>query len=97
MRQRERRTTKVGFAWYLPEQWSQLLELSADRDLLEDTWEEWERHALRTIGQLRRMGRDVVTVVVELDDLVAWCREQERPVDGAARAGYVADRVRRNE
>jgi hypothetical protein len=31
----------LGVAWYRPEECSRLLEIAADRDGLEDTYEEW--------------------------------------------------------
>ncbi len=39
--------SQVGIAWYRPEQWARLLEISEDRDDLETTWEEWRREVER--------------------------------------------------
>ncbi len=44
--------TEVGIAWYEAEQWSRLLEISADRDELEETYQEWVRDAERAIKEL---------------------------------------------
>jgi len=39
--------------------WEQLRELAADRDALDDTFDEWERGALAVIRELTAAGRSV--------------------------------------
>jgi hypothetical protein len=43
--------------------------------------------------ELREQGIDCERVSVSVAELVAWCREQDRPVDGPARADFVAHQV----
>jgi hypothetical protein len=41
--------TQLGLAWYGREDWEQLREIADDRDKLDDTYEDWERQALKMI------------------------------------------------
>lgn len=80
----------LGIAWYRREQWNRLLEASADRDELEENYDDWLRTAEGTLKELKRMGASVVKVDVDVNKLVVWCMVVNRPLDGAARAEYVS-------
>lgn len=82
--------TVVGVAWFRPEQWPRLREVSADADLLELTHAEWLIHATRTLKRLRKTGIDARKVPVDVEKLLEWCEGKHRPVDGSARADYAA-------
>ena len=86
--------TVIGIAWYKPEQWQRLLDISADRDNLEDSWAEWARNAEATMRRMSRMGMQLEKVDVDVEDLLRWCQEQGYAVDGEARAAYTAEKVR---
>jgi hypothetical protein len=85
--------TVVGVAWYQPEQWQQLLEISTDRDDLEDSYQEWVRDIERVVKELNRNGIQCVKVAVEVEQLLAWCQGQNIPVNGEARSRYVAEKL----
>jgi hypothetical protein len=70
-----------------------LLEVSADRDDLEESHAEWAAHANRVMRQLDRSGTRVRRVIIDLDELIAWCKAEGRPVDGASRADFVSMKV----
>ena len=42
----------IGDAWYRREQWNRLLEVSIDRDELEDNYDDWLRTAEETLKKL---------------------------------------------
>lgn len=96
---RPARPQRVGFAWYMPEQWSRLRELAADVGQLEENYESWLSSAERTEADLRELGVVVERVPVDVELIAEWCSRQSRPFDSAARAEYVADamRTRRSE
>lgn len=82
-------SAEIGLAWYTREAWHCLRELAADVSALDDTYEDWERGALRAIRELEATGRVVRRVPINVDLLARWCQERHRPLDSAARAEYV--------
>lgn len=86
--------TLIGIGWYKKEQWDDLRRVSVDREILENTWEEWATVAERRMIDLMRLGSNVQKVPVDVDDLVLWCRAQYRPVDADARATYVTTHMK---
>lgn len=87
----------VGVAWYRPEQWARLLEVSSDRADLEDTHEEWVSGAKQTLRNLLLEGINAVRVDVDVEELVEWSKQRGLNIDGSARAAYVADKVRKEK
>jgi hypothetical protein len=84
----------VGIAWYDSVQWAKLKQVAADAERLDDTHEQWQRNAERTERQLETEGLVLRRVPIDVDALVAWCRTQNRPVNGEARAEYTSRIVR---
>jgi len=80
----------IGIAWYDPAQWTKLKQVAADAEQLEETREEWLRNVERTERKLTADGMVVRRVPIDVDALVAWCRGQNMPLDGAARAQYTS-------
>jgi hypothetical protein len=85
--------TLVGIAWYRPEQWQRLREISVDREDLEDTYRDWVRSTERAIRELNRNGLQCTKVAVEVEDLLQWCQSQNIPVSGEARSRYVTEKL----
>jgi hypothetical protein len=83
--------TVLGVAWYTREQYESLLKLANDRDNLEDTYEDWQAAAEKMMVQLSRPGVLPWKVHIDVDELVFWCKDHNRPIDGAARTMFVAD------
>jgi hypothetical protein len=84
----------VGIAWFDPVQWAKLKRVAADADQLDETHEEWQRNAERTERELATRGLALRRIPIDVDALVEWCRRQNKPVDGAARAEYTSLIVR---
>jgi hypothetical protein len=80
----------MAFAWFSEDEWNKLTEVVPDRNDLDDTYQEWEKNAYEALRMLTNKGIVPVQVMVNVADLKAWCEAQGRPVDGAARAAYVA-------
>jgi hypothetical protein len=90
-------TAILGFAWYSREQWNRLLEVSSDRDQLEDTYEEWKSTAEKRFDELARPDFPIQKVDIDVEELLSWCSSQDRPVDGEARAQFAAMKLRERE
>jgi hypothetical protein len=85
--------TVLGVGWYTRKEYERLLELANDRDDLEDTYEEWQATAEKMMVQLSRPGVLPRKVHINVEELAVWCKAHNRPVDGAARTIFVADKV----
>jgi hypothetical protein len=88
------RAAILGIAWYRREEWSHLLEIAADRDELEDTYEEWLHIAEMRLHEMTEAGINAMRVYINVDELQDWCVGHGRPVDGSARAVFTAEKLR---
>jgi hypothetical protein len=88
---------KLGIAWFRLEQWSRLLEISEDREDLEETFAEWESLAEEKLRDLRAQGLDAEKVTIDLEELLAWCKSRGLSVDGRTRSQYVAELLRKRD
>ena len=86
---------KTGVAWYKHEQWDRLLEISTDSDQLESNYEEWIEQAYQGFRDLSDSGLTVKIIHIDVEELLKWCRANNRPVDGTARSEYVAPLVKK--
>jgi hypothetical protein len=87
----------TGIAWYRADQWEQLRALSADKDKLHDTYEEWLAEATAKVRDLARLGVATQPVHVDVNELALWCKQQGCPLDGAARARFVTDKLQKGK
>jgi hypothetical protein len=79
-----------GLAWYKPEQWARLREIAADAGDLEETFEEWRAIAEKAMRDFEARFVFPEKVLVDVEELLVWCRERKLPVNGTARSQYVA-------
>lgn len=82
--------TVTAVGWYRREQWPRLVEVSVDREDLEATYDDWLPEAEKFVNRMRRLGMAVEKVEMDVEELLAWCRQQGRFVDADARATYAA-------
>lgn len=83
----------LGVAWYRPEQWDRLLEVSVDRNHLEPTHGEWKKHAEKLVKRMRREGYVVRRVDVDVEELLGYCKERGVAVDAKARADFAEQKL----
>ena len=88
----------VGVAWYTPDQWSLLKAFAADGEKLDSTHEAWLAGAQKVLGDLeRRPEIQPRRVYVDVQELIAWCKESKRPFDSSARADFVLRKISRSD
>ena len=84
----------TGVAWYRPEQWLRLREVSEDVDNLEETYDAW----LQTAERMIRAGVPANVVVekidIDVEEVLAWCNQLGLPMNAASRSRFVSERVR---
>ena len=84
-------STKIGIAWYDPEQFKRLLELADDKDELESTWEEWVENAQYTVNLFEQQGIKIQKIHIDMDELQKYCMEKGYPNTSESRSEFVAD------
>src|SRR5260370_42671197 len=72
-------------------QWQQLLEVAADPERLEKTYQEWLAVAEQACEKMEASGIAIAKVPVNVQGLIDWCRKRNLPIDGKARAQYVVE------
>ena len=90
-----RQTMIIGVGWYSADQWTMLKLMADDPHALDATYEQWRTGAERALQQLKNQpGVRAVKVSVDVQALREWCRNQQIPLDGSARANFIAEQVR---
>ena len=82
--------TLFGIAWYRKEQWELLKSTAADFELIEDTFEEWEKNAKKALRNLRKEGANVIKVDFDVEEFNEWCKKNNKRPDTRTRSDYVA-------
>ena len=86
----------TGLGWYDRAQWEKLTQVVENRSELDDTYEQWESGAVNFLQKMEREGRKIAKVFVDVDALVAWCRNRGLPVNAESRAEYIMLVLRRS-
>lgn len=84
-------------AWYSAAEWERVKETVPDPERLEESYEAWESLANATMSKLERAGITAERVPLDLDRLLAWCKENDRDPDSEARAHFAAEELRRRD
>ncbi len=84
----------VGVAWYRPEQWQRLREISVDVDDLENTYEEWLHSAEENLKEIKVPNLELRKADVDTEELLSWSNERGYPVNAQARSEFVTEKVR---
>jgi hypothetical protein len=83
-----------GFAWYRPQQWQRVRDISEDAEDLADTYLEWLHLAEENFNQLLSSGLRVEKVDIDSEQLIIWCNERGLPITGESRSRYAAERLK---
>jgi hypothetical protein len=87
---RQAKKINLAIAWYKPEQWPRLKEISADGDKLEATYGEWQIYAEKVMKDFAAHGVFPVKMEVDTEELLAWCNKRELPVNSENRSFYAS-------
>ncbi len=80
---------ELKLAYYRKKDWERFIKIIADRESMHDTWRDWYRDFKRTKQNLTNQGFNVVDIVVDLDELMEYCRARGIENDGKARSQFV--------
>jgi hypothetical protein len=78
---------------YPPEQYDALRAAFKDGASLPDTHAEWLRYSEYFERRMRKIGRNVVRVDLDLEEFRTWCRSEGRELDAGARQAFAESRV----
>lgn len=81
--------TIINFAYYRKEDWERFLASIDDREKMPETWEEWHEKFLQAKIMCAAQGMRVADVVVDIDELIHYCKVEGIKNDGKARAQFV--------
>jgi hypothetical protein len=84
----------AGVAWYRRDQYPLLRAMAADPDSMPATYDEWLTAAAKLIEDLRKCGVTAQKVDVEVRELADWCQQQNKPLNGAARAEFATHKMK---
>jgi hypothetical protein len=85
----------AAIAWYRPEQWQRLREISSDVENIEDTYEEWLTKAEEMIRKADPSHVVIEKVECDVEEVLAWCNERRLEVDGKSRSQFAAEKSRK--
>jgi hypothetical protein len=84
---------RIGLPWYHRKDYSDILDMMADRHNLAPAYDHWLMAAHNNEQVAQQAGLEVVRVMIEPAPFARWCESVGRAPDSAARAAYVSERV----
>ena len=94
---KRKRTIKVGCTWYTEEQWIQVKANAIDPDRFEATFAEWLEMAETTRRKMLAAGIITEKVLINAQELQAWCIARGKENDATSRSEYVSERLMRED
>ncbi len=79
-------TVLTAIATYRQDQWEALLAAAADRDTMDETWEEWNAGIETLIAKLEARSVPYVRILLDVEEIEQFCEEQGIPNDAKARS-----------
>lgn len=79
----------IKLAYYRKKDWKRFINIIDDKESMHDTWHDWHKAFEKTKTDLIIQGFNVIDVVVDLDELTQYCKQQGIKNDGRARSQFV--------
>ena len=79
----------TGLAWYKEEQWEAFKCYCTDGNMMADSFDFWLKGALNAIKQMKKQNIKLYKIVIDLDDFIKYCNNENLEPNGNARANYV--------
>jgi hypothetical protein len=83
----------IAFAWYRPEQWHRIRDISSDAEDMDDSYLEWLQLAEEKLNELQSSGLRVEKIEIDSEQLIRWCNEQGLDINGKSRSKYAAAKL----
>jgi hypothetical protein len=79
----------VKLAYYRKKDWKRFVNIIDDRESMHETWYDWHKGYEKAKRDLINQGFEVVDIVVDLDELMKYCKLKGIKNDGSARSQFV--------
>ena len=91
---RDNKNLVMGVAWYRPEQWERLREISEDKENFDMTYEESLVDSENKVKRLEAQGIRPVKVEVDVEEMLTWCSAQGLAVTPETRTQFTMSKLR---
>lgn len=61
---------------------------------MHEQWYQWEAKATEMLGILQAEGVAARKLVVDVEEIIAWCESQGKPFNAASRADFISKKCR---
>ncbi len=79
----------MGFAYYKEEQWNEIRHIMIDKDIMVEDWNVWRLTLERGISEHFNKGKQVIRIVLDINELKEHSRKYNTPLNGKTRTGLV--------
>jgi len=80
---------EVKLAYYRKKDWKRYIKIVDDPENMHDTWFDWHKDYEKMKQELTSKGFVIIDIVVDLDELLEFCKFEGIRLDGKARAEFV--------
>lgn len=81
--------TTIQIGYYRKEDWDKFIEIIDDKDSVHSEWEDWNQAFLKTKKGLEKSGFKVIKKVVDLDQLIEYCKKKGLKNTGSSRSQFI--------
>ena len=82
--------TEINLAYYQSKDWKRFLESIDDRESMHKTWRQWHKSYNKLKKKLTSAGITVNDIIIDIDELSAYCKAEGIKNDGKARSQFVS-------
>lgn len=82
----------LKLAYYRKTDWRRFVKMIDDRESMHPTWHQWHKDFEKAKRDLISQGFEVTEVIVDLDDLTAYCKLKGLKNIGSTRSNHVAEK-----
>jgi hypothetical protein len=80
----------AALAWYSETGWKQIRQAAEDPDRLESSYGKWKGLFEQTKQMFEKIGVPYRVIEIDADELLAWCNENELPVNERSRIDFTS-------
>ncbi len=79
---------EIKIAFYNEKDWPRFLAIVDDKENLHEHWEDWHQSYCKTVADLQKLKFVVKKKVIDLDKLIAYCKEHKLRNNGETRSRF---------